>query len=54
LPYVVFVFDTHIKIGCELHSKEKWKNFGDKEILAMGGKKALKFWNENKEWLLRM
>lgn len=43
-----------IKIGCELHSKEEWKNFGDKEILAMDGKKALEFWDKNKGWLLRI
>ena len=48
------VADNHIKIGCELHSKEEWKSFDDKRILEMDGKTALKFWNENKQWILKI
>ncbi len=54
LHYFISVADMHIKIGCELHSKEEWKSFDDKRILEMEGSTALKFWNENKEWILNI
>ena len=54
LIYKIQVIDTHIKIGYQLYKKETWKNFTDREIISMEGKKALEFWNENKEWILKM
>ena len=50
--YVIQIIDTHIKIGCELHTRKEWEKFIDKEILAMDGKKGLKWWKENKKWVL--
>ena len=48
LDYNVMIFDTHIKIGCEIHSFEKWDAFSDKDIIKMDGKRAKTFWDKNK------
>ena len=52
LVYKIWIMDTHIKIGCEIHEKKEWSEFSDRDILKMDGNKALKFWNENKKWIL--
>ena len=54
LRYEVFIFDTHIKIGCELHSIEDWRKFNDKRILAMDNSQALRFWRDWKEAIIGM
>ena len=52
--YIIWVMDNHIRIGCQQHSKKCWSGYDNKEIFAMDGKRGLKFWNKNKEWLLRI
>jgi len=47
----VFIFNSTMKIGCEMHLISEWKNFSDGEISKMNGD-ALKFWRENKAELL--
>lgn len=47
--YYVFVYDKHMKIGCEIHLIEDWFNFNNKTILEMDGKRALSFWKKWKE-----
>ena len=42
--YFVFVWDKHIRIGCEFHSMDDWFAFSDKAILAMDGKSGLRWW----------
>jgi hypothetical protein len=54
LPYSVLIMDTHMKIGCELHTFDEWAGFTDKEILAMDGKDALKFWRSMKKPLMSL
>ncbi len=51
--YPVVYTDKVIQIGCENHAIKEWFEFTDKEILAMDGKKALKFWRKWKP-ILRM
>ena len=51
--WTVTVMDTHIKIGCEFHSREKWANFSNAEITLMGHG-ALTWWKNNKEWVLSL
>ena len=51
LYWDIFIFDSHMKIGCEFHAIKKWENFNDDEIQEMDGN-ALKFWQKNKEMLL--
>ena len=46
LQYYIFIFDNHMKIGCEFHLITEWFNFDDKRILEMDGKSALKFWRK--------
>ncbi len=52
--YYCWIFENIIKIGCEVHSYQEWKNFTDKEILKMDGKRALKFWKKEKEIILKI
>ena len=54
LKYFVFITSEQIKIGCELHKSGEWKKFTDKEILAMDGKEALKWWKEHKDSILKV
>lgn len=48
LRYDVCIFKSHIKIGCECHSKTDWWSYSDRRILAMEGKPALEFWQRYK------
>ena len=51
LQWGVTIFDSHIKIGCELHSIAAWRAFNDGEIDSMD-EHALTFWNESKSMIL--
>ena len=54
LNYTIYLLDNHIQIGCECHSFEDWKNFTNKDIIAMDGKKALEWWCIWKESIIKM
>ena len=54
LHWSVLIFDSHMKIGCELHSLADWDQFDDRHILQMDGRAALDFWRANKVPLLAM
>ena len=41
----------YLQIGCERHSISEWWDFGNEIIAGMGGKKALKFWGANKDFI---
>jgi len=47
--YYVFIWDRHIKIGCEFHSMDEWFAFTDREILKMDNKQGLAWWKIWKE-----
>ena len=47
--YFVYIWDKHIKIGCEFHSMNDWFGFDDRKILAMDNKKGLEWWRIWKE-----
>ena len=49
--YQLYFMSDLIKIGCQTHSPEKWKNFSDKEISDMD-KGALEWWNRWKKFVL--
>ena len=51
LKWFVLIMQTHIKIGCELHSKAEWAAFDDESIKKMNSG-ALEFWREHKEMIL--
>ena len=52
----IFIFEEYqvtytkeaLQIGCQQHPISDWWEFDDRAILEMDGKKALKFWRENK------
>jgi hypothetical protein len=49
----IYIFDAHIKIGCQFHSTEDWESFNDEQIADMDGS-ALPFWKENKDLILTL
>ena len=51
--YPIAYTATHLQIGCESHKIDDWWTFGDDRIIAMDGKKALRFWRKWKH-LLRL
>lgn len=50
----VHILDTHMQIGCEMHSHQDWANLDDSRILRMGGKSALRAWRVHKAALLAL
>ena len=48
LLWPVTITDNHMQIGCELHTFAAWERFSDREIAAMDGRDAPKFWYEHK------
>ena len=50
-PLNVYITTEHIRIGCQSHSLESWKNFSDEEISGMH-KNASEFWKLNKELII--
>ena len=53
LTWYATILDTHMKIGCELHSFAEWEGFDDERIDEMAGR-ALEFWRVWKTPLLSM
>ena len=49
--YSITYTSEHLQIGCKRYSIKDWWEFDDKKILEMDGKRALKFWRENKEFI---
>ena len=54
LRWVVTVFDAHMLIGCQMHSLDDWAAFDDRQIAAMDGAHALRFWRQHKTKLLAL
>lgn len=53
LYWPVIISETHMKIGCQFHSHERWKAFPDK-IMSLMDNKALEFWTAHKDTLLAL
>ena len=53
LHWIIFIFNEHMKIGCELHSITAWQSFDDNQINKMDSH-ALKFWHKNRENILAL
>lgn len=53
LIWTVMILDNHLKIGCELHTFNKWKNFTDREIAIMDPL-ALAWWKIHKNPIMAM
>ncbi len=54
LDYIVTITDSHMMIGCELHSHDDWRSFDNRRILEMDGKCAAKFWDAHGTYLLAL
>jgi hypothetical protein len=42
-----------MQIGCERHQIAEWRDFDDRRIAEMDGKKALKLWRKYKDWIFQ-
>ena len=49
----VWICDSHMRIGCQVHSHGAWESFSDNEIINMSDS-AMVFWNANKKMLLTL
>jgi hypothetical protein len=54
LRWMVDILDTHMQIGCELHTLADWAAFDDRRIAEMDGRDALRFWKAHKTTLLAL
>jgi hypothetical protein len=52
MDWHVTILDSQMQIGCQFHSLAEWENFTNAEIAAMDGKKALRFWEKHRDFLL--
>lgn len=50
--YSIVKCKAYIKIGCETHTPEEWREFNDTQIQEMDGEKALLFWKKYKTLVL--
>lgn len=48
------ITDKHMRIGCQFHEIEAFEAFTDREIASVDGKHSLRFWRENKGWLMTL
>ncbi len=53
LRWHVLIMDTHMKIGCQLHSFERWDSFSD-ALIAKMDTDALEFWKAHKDTLMAL
>jgi hypothetical protein len=53
LTWPVYIFETHIRIGCQIHTKQEWLNFSDADIAKMESR-APEFWAKWKKHILGM
>jgi len=49
--YSIVYTSEYLQIGCERHTIDEWREFDDRRILEMDGRRALSFWNENKKFI---
>ncbi|MBP9869871.1 MAG: pentapeptide repeat-containing protein [Nitrosomonas sp.] len=49
--WTTYITPGRIRIGCQSHSINEWKNFNDQQIADMDSK-ALDFWKQNKELII--
>ena len=52
LTWPVTILDTHMQIGCELHSHDEWAGFDNERIATMDGTASRRFWRDHRDWLL--
>ena len=49
--WTTYITPGYIRIGCQSHDLESWKNFNDDQIADMDSR-ALDFWKQNKELIV--
>ena len=51
LTWEILISEQYLKIGCQRHTHDEWRGFGDDEINQMETR-AIEFWSANKVWIL--
>ena len=51
-PYNIMITNQNIKIGCKVHKWQEWRDFKNREILELDGKRASVFWKRYKTVIL--
>ena len=51
--WTTYITKGHIRIGCQSHTLEKWRNFSDDEISEMDPR-AFDFCKQNKELIINL
>lgn len=54
LGWAIYVLDTHMQVGCELHTHDDWADFDDRRVLQMEGRAGLVSWRAHREALLAL
>jgi uncharacterized protein YjbI with pentapeptide repeats len=54
LDYWCMITENTIRLGCQRHTLEQWRNFTDAEIKDMDGSHAVLFWQKHKTILLEL
>ena len=52
--YCITYTSEILQIGCQRHTIEEWRNFTNKSILEMDGKRALEWWNKWKQIIMQI
>ena len=53
LIWPAYITKGFIRVGCQAHSLDMWRNFSDQEIAEMA-RGALDFWKQNKEMIIAL
>jgi len=51
LQWEIYIFDNHMKIGCEFHEIKDWTKYDNERINDMDSN-ALEFWKKSKKFIL--
>lgn len=50
--YGICIFEKYMQIGCQLHTIEEWERFNNRQIMAMDGLNATRWWHTHRDKLL--
>jgi hypothetical protein len=54
LEYPVTIRDGRITCGCETRTVAEWTEFSDRDLAAMEGSKAARFWRKRRDAILAL
>ena len=51
--WTIYITKGHVRIGCQSHTLEEWREFSDDQISDMDST-AIDFWKQNKELIISL